>query len=475
MKRTFWKYKLKAWGEDDIKPVTGGFRTSRNGWGAFIVDCATTLPLMGLWQELHLEIDHIINKIDFTNATELVDPFETTIRYLGGLVSLTNLIDDDLGPEANITKTQRDQLLAQAVTLARKLEPSFDSPTGMVWPRVNFTHDIPAGDPPDVLRGSPEKAKWKHPAISPARAGSNILENGALSKLTGDGIYLENATKAWAPLVWNKNPEEWPGIIDGPIDIFTGTPVGRFRSWDAPHDSYYEYLIKAHIFSPGSKHARKYRNRWVQAAESLREHLSSRANSTGEGNGHQQLYIGSWDDGRYVNTMHHFSCFAAGNLLLGGRYLGREDLFTFGLELLDSCHHIYTSTTTHIGPDAFHWIADATANHTAKLPTNTAQASMLKRLGFWSSAPHYTLRPEYVESVFYAWRITGEEKYRDWAWEAFTSIEAVTRARYGYGGLHNVFDSVEDASLMDYTESFWGGETLKYDLSISTIHQKTGS
>lgn len=44
----------------------------------------------------------------------------------------------------------------------------------------------------------------KDPVIGPARAGSNILENKVLSKLTGDVKYVRNATRAWAPLVWNK-------------------------------------------------------------------------------------------------------------------------------------------------------------------------------------------------------------------------------------------------------------------------------
>lgn len=42
------------------------------------------------------------------------------------------------------------------------------------------------------------------PVIGPARAGSNYLENTVLSKLTGDVRYVRNATRAWAPLVWNK-------------------------------------------------------------------------------------------------------------------------------------------------------------------------------------------------------------------------------------------------------------------------------
>jgi endoplasmic reticulum Man9GlcNAc2 1,2-alpha-mannosidase len=37
------------------------------------------------------------------------------------------------------------------------------------------------------------------------------------------------------------------------------------------------------------------------------------------------------------------------------------------------------------------------------------------------------LRPEILESVFIAWRLTGEQKYRDFAWNVYQSIEAYAR------------------------------------------------
>ena len=31
---------------------------------------------------------------------------------------------------------------------------------------------------------------------------------------------------------------------------------------------------------------------------------------------------------------------------------------------------------------------------------------------------YYILRPEVIETYFYMWRLTKDQKYRDWAWEA---------------------------------------------------------
>jgi mannosyl-oligosaccharide alpha-1,2-mannosidase len=32
-------------------------------------------------------------------------------------------------------------------------------------------------------------------------------------------------------------------------------------------------------------------------------------------------------------------------------------------------------------------------------------------------AEYYILRPEYIESVFYMWRLTHDPKYREWGWD----------------------------------------------------------
>ena len=31
---------------------------------------------------------------------------------------------------------------------------------------------------------------------------------------------------------------------------------------------------------------------------------------------------------------------------------------------------------------------------------------------------YYILRPETIESYFYLWRLTKDQKYREWGWEA---------------------------------------------------------
>lgn len=72
----------------------------------------------------------------------------------------------------------------------------------------------------------------------------------------------------------------------------------------------------------------------------------------------------------------------------------------------------------------------------------------------------YLLRPEAIESVFYMYRITGEQYWRDMGWKMFTSIDRASRAPYGGASLDDITKSTPEH--LDKMESFWIAETLKY-------------
>src|SRR5436305_1552737 len=87
------------------------------------------------------------------------------IRYLGAMVSAVDLIDSGFIKIA--TTTQRDKLLEQAKVLAKKLNPAFNSPTNMMWPRVNFTSGEGCREPPNERADD----RFPHANVEPARAG----------------------------------------------------------------------------------------------------------------------------------------------------------------------------------------------------------------------------------------------------------------------------------------------------------------
>ncbi|ORY11340.1 mannosyl-oligosaccharide alpha-1,2-mannosidase-like protein [Clohesyomyces aquaticus] len=468
MKYAFWRYRENAWGYDDIMPVSGGNMTTRNGWGAFIVDSASTLALMGLWRELSLSIEHIL-RTDFTYSKDPVDPFETTIRYLGGLVSLVDLSDAGVIPANIIDQETRDAILKQALALADALGPAYDTPTGMPWPRVDFGTQKGMPDPPELFREHPDKPRYANPVIGPARTGSSILETRTLTRLTGNPIYAANSTRAWAPLVWNKWKTTWPGMPDAPLDIVTGEPVSRQRHWDGGHDSYYEYLVKMTLLAPSSDpYLGVYKSRFLSAAHSLRNHLASRS-APAPNHAMQHLFLGRQSDPWYLNRQSHLSCFAPGTILLGSQYYDDKYLRTFALALLEGCRHTYVSTPSHIGPESWSWIPKFGFDDPVYAPATPRQLSEWETSGFWSTDAKYRGRPEYLESLFYAWRITGEARYRDWAWEAWVALEKHTKAEFGFAELRDVYRVKEEewsgdgkGRWVDRQESYWVAETIKY-------------
>ena len=66
------------------------------------------------------------------------------------------------------------------------------------------------------------------------------------------------------------------------------------------------------------------------------------------------------------------------------------------------------------------------------------------------------LRPETVESYFYLWRITKNQKYRDWGWTFFEQLEKYAKVEDGYTSIGNVL-SADRPQPRDKMESFFLG------------------
>jgi len=88
------------------------------------------------------------------------------------------------------------------------------------------------------------------------------------------------------------------------------------------------------------------------------------------------------------------------------------------------------------------------------------QTAFYNEHGFYITGSDYILRPEVLESNFYAWRATGDVKYWNNAVSAVRSFEEYLRTSVAYTGIDNVDD--RDSTREDEMESFWFAETLKY-------------
>ncbi|KAL4708328.1 hypothetical protein ACJJTC_007734 [Scirpophaga incertulas] len=109
-------------------------------------------------------------------------------------------------------------------------------------------------------------------------------------------------------------------------------------------------------------------------------------------------------------------------------------------QLTHTCHESYVRSDTKLGPEAFRF-------------SGAAEARAQK-----SNEKVYLLRPETFESYFIMWRLTKEQKYRDWGWEAVQRKHC--RVEGGYTGLMNVYHKHPQGD--DVQQSFFLAETLKY-------------
>jgi Glycosyl hydrolase family 47 len=116
-------YYTFAFPHDELMPVTNLPGTSRNDWGATAVDALGTAILMEKWDVVKVILAHV-QTIDFHHTNTPISVFESTIRYMGGLLSAYELLT---GPFAHISPEipNVEVLLNQAKSLADVLSAAF--------------------------------------------------------------------------------------------------------------------------------------------------------------------------------------------------------------------------------------------------------------------------------------------------------------------------------------------------------------
>jgi mannosyl-oligosaccharide alpha-1,2-mannosidase len=211
--RWAWRqYRERAWGKDQIKPLSGGtesFPLKDHHLGLTIVEALDTLWVMGLDEEFRDGVEWVKRNLDFDVDGE-VSVFETSIRLVGGLLSAWHACGDPV-------------LLAKARDCAERLMPSFAaSPLGIPHRFVNLRKG--------ALRGE---------ETNPAETGTFIAEFGFLSRATGDHRYRAAAKKALVSMFERRSKI---GLLANAMDCMTGEWKSRRATIGPPSDSYYEYL-----------------------------------------------------------------------------------------------------------------------------------------------------------------------------------------------------------------------------------------
>lgn len=210
-------YKKYAFGYDQVMPLSrkpNNFFTHNRSIGLSIIEALDTLYVMGLDDELKISLDWIYANLNFDINVNF-NVFEGTIRVIGGLLAAYLAVRDQ-------------RLLQLAKDLADRTMPRFTkSPTGMPYSAVNLTTG--AVSIPDAVL---------------AAVGTNILELGTLSRLTGDASYYNAAKRAMREAY---NRRSALGLLGTKINVETGQWANSADPGpNPPTDSFYEYMYGAY-------------------------------------------------------------------------------------------------------------------------------------------------------------------------------------------------------------------------------------
>ncbi|RVE53176.1 hypothetical protein evm_002273 [Chilo suppressalis] len=414
MMRHAWNnYKLYAWGKNELKPLSKRAHLSSvfggGDLGVTIVDGLDTLYLMGLHDEFREGRDWVAEHLHIGEVDSELSVFETTIRFVGGLLSCFSLTGDTMFKD-------------KAAEVADALLPAFESPTGLPYSLINPSTKVT------------RTYHWAGPNSILSEVGTLHLEFTYLSDVTGKNVYREKVERIRDVL---NNIEKPNDLYPNFINLRTGQWGQRHISLGALGDSFYEYLLKAWLMSGKTDdQARVMFDAAMQAAldRMLRHSPGGLA------------YLADVKYGRVVEEkMDHLACFAGGMFALASTTLENSlsaRYMAAAKNLTHTCHESYALSETKLGPEAFRFNGPVEAR------------------GMKAAEKVYLLRPETFESYFIMWRLTKDQKYRDWGWEAVQALEKHCRVEGGYTGLRNVYS--EDPQKDDVQQSFFLAETLKY-------------
>jgi hypothetical protein len=290
-------------------------------------------------------------------------------------------------------------LLDHAKKIADILLPCFtQSPTGMPYRRVN-----------------PSTGRISGTVNVLAEIGTIIAEFGTLSRLVHDDRYYKAAKKAQQAVFDRRSPLD---LVGTEIDIETGAWTDTSARVDPPVDSFFEYLWDGwDLF-----HDRDLKHWYDTLTAGVLRHEEERFGG--------RLWFHRAD-------------------MTSGAALGREtsELTSFYAGLLGQSGHLREGEAYHSA-----W-ASVLATYPL-LPEGYDYGTGA------ATGPGNELRPEYVDSAFNLWLITGKELYRERAYDYYLRQKRASRVANGWTIVTDVTTS--PPAHGDLTSGYWWSEQMKY-------------
>lgn len=402
----FEAYMQHGYPADEVRPITctplrrgerGALDDVNGDYMLTLVDSLSTLAVMGdprFNTSVHrLQADGLSFDVDST-----VSVFEVTIRMLGGLLSAHLL-----ALESDLVSAYDGWMLDSALDLGKRLLPAFDTQTGIPVGHINLRHGVPPRE-------------GRHTCL--ACAGTLLLEFGVLSRLTDDPrfeVVARRATRA----VWASRSAL--GLLGRSINVDTGIFSDPIASIGASSDSFYEYLLKAHLLFGDDELLDMYQEATMALLLHLRHEPFFRSVDHASGFPlSQPVQIDS------------LSAFWPGMQALAGDIKLAKETFKAFLDVSDRYGFL---------PEV------------VRLPTSGPPVAVSKA---------YPLRPELLESAYYLWSATGEDKYRQAGKRTIDNLLRRARVDCGFATLVDVTDQSANPKREDKMESFLLSELLKY-------------
>ena len=454
-------------------------------YAASLHDALDTLYLAGLKEEFDFVVENCLSTDIQTTSLRPTKTFEYSLRVVGGLLGAYSVSGD-------VRLLER----AKAATDSLLSSPFRSSPTPLprmydvLFPQSGFSlYQLYAR----IYQWGRDVFTNEHHYNSLAGIGSFALEFYFLSQTVNDDKYRQAADAIFEHILKHQQAD---GSIPTMWNVLTGKPTSSHSSLGSGSDSFYEYLLKVPLWEGcelegphkwtcphledssknlvnemlatyqkvlhgalPTKHVVFKKDLLARRNKSM--NLTPKDNTPNKADMDVVAYPVEAGD-----VFHHLLCFLPGLVALGAsketqsnhRNENMQSSMELAKVLVEGCNEMYTTTATGIGPEEIslhRWLEESERDFQGF------------QLGEGGTDASYSLRPEFVESLFVLYRLTGDTKYQDVGWTVFERIEQHCRTEYGYSGLSNVFllPSNEEYRIDDMP-SYFLAETLKYLLLL---------
>ncbi len=346
-----------------------------------------------------------VDSLDTLILLGLKDEADKTRKYIAENLSFDKDIDVQNfevtirllgGLLSSYQMTGDEKLLVLAEDLGTRLLPVFDSPTGLPYRYVNL-----------------KTGKTRGEVSNPAETGTLLIEFGTLAKLTGKKVFYEKAKRALVETYERRSPL---GLVGTNINVETGKWTNTDSHISAEIDSYYEYLLKCAILFDDAD----CREMWRESIKAINKYNADEMR--GElWYGHSDMNSGA----RTSSVYGALDAFFPAILALSGDLERAQRLQDSGVKMW--MQH-------GIEPEEFDY----------------------RKMQVVSAG--YPLRPEIVESAYYLYQFTGDEKYLRMGQTFFDDFIKYCKNDVGYASLK----SVVTKEKTDTMQSFLFAETFKY-------------